>query len=612
MTRKFLTLAAAACALGAASGASAFELLDWNGVHASVDNTLTVGTQLRVQSRNKSLIGLANGGTRFSVNHDDGDLAFDKGDFMSAPAKLTSAFSASYSDFGVFVRTYVMHDPHTIGHNFIDRNDFGAGKEQSLDDFARKTNEIQGKIGNDSQVLEAYAYGNFELLGRQISLRAGRQSLNWGESTFFLSGLNSILALDANRFHVPGFQLDELVNPANMVWGSMDLFSNVSIEGFYQLSWQRTLPEAAGSTFSTIDFLGIGGTRAFIDLGRAGENVGGPNAICLPPPEPGIPCVPFGNGIPRAPDREPASGGQFGGALHVTIPALNDMSLSAYGAQYHSNRPLGSATSRSSISAPTDTSNFFFEHPRDIKMVGASFNTTLPFGGLAVQGEYSHKHDQPLQIDDVEIYLTVLGLPSQLNGGVLGAGLGNQPIKGFRRKSVNTFDLSFTKVLPPMGLIAADEGLLLFEAADVYIPKLPPPSELRFDAPGTELIGDPNTAASLGQPSQKAGYATKNSWGYRFLGQLSYHGIGPLTLRPELRFAHDVAGITPYPLADFVRNRMELDYILDTEFSSFGSLMGLSGVGSSFNLSYHQFLGGGDRNLIKDRDYVEAFVKFTF
>ncbi|CAM5189499.1 hypothetical protein ALON55S_05737 [Alishewanella longhuensis] len=50
-----------------------------------------------------------------------------------------------------------------------------------------------------------------------------------------------------------------------------------------------------------------------------------------------------------------------------------------------------------------DSSKGLLEYPEDIKLYGASFNTNL--GTTSVAGEFSFRQDEPLQIDDVEIFI---------------------------------------------------------------------------------------------------------------------------------------------------------------------------------------------------------------
>src|SRR5205823_8268431 len=49
------------------------------------------------------------------------------------------------------------------------------------------------------------------------------------------------------------------------------------------------------------------------------------------------------------------------------------------------------------------TEGIYEEFPRDIKMLGLSFNTQIQKTGTALQGEVAFRHNVPLQLDDVEL-----------------------------------------------------------------------------------------------------------------------------------------------------------------------------------------------------------------
>src|SRR3546814_18933689 len=77
-----------------------------------------------------------------------------------------------------------------------------------------------------------------------------------------------------------------------MLWLSMGVAKNVSMEAFYQFDAPRTQPDAAGTFWATNDFAAVGGTRADLSFGLAPE--GTPNET-----------------IPRLPDNKPGKSGQF-------------------------------------------------------------------------------------------------------------------------------------------------------------------------------------------------------------------------------------------------------------------------------------------------------------
>ena len=58
-------------------------------IQGSLDTTLSFGASWRVQDQDSDIIGIANDGTAYSVNADDGNLNYDKG-LVSSVAKITS------------------------------------------------------------------------------------------------------------------------------------------------------------------------------------------------------------------------------------------------------------------------------------------------------------------------------------------------------------------------------------------------------------------------------------------------------------------------------------------------------------------------------------------
>ena len=96
--------AAAAGDQAAAPAEKAPSAFKWNW-----DNTLTWGLGFRVAETDKRIIGIAAGGTGFSVNGDDGNQNYKTGLFTNA-VKITSEFEFSYKRFGGFVRGFAFYD----------------------------------------------------------------------------------------------------------------------------------------------------------------------------------------------------------------------------------------------------------------------------------------------------------------------------------------------------------------------------------------------------------------------------------------------------------------------------------------------------------------------
>ncbi|MBD3853116.1 MAG: DUF1302 family protein, partial [Acidobacteria bacterium] len=190
----------------------------------NLDITLSYGVRYRTEDPDPAIIGLAAGGTGYSVNGDDGNQNFEKGTIVSNTPKATVDFSFASNPnkrvrFGFFARGSAFYD-------YALMNDCCARTEL--------TDEALDWAGSRTELLDAYAWLDFG----PGEIRVGRQVLNWGESTFIQGGISIINAVDVSALRVPGAELREAFRPQGMVWGSFDLSNNFSVEGFYQYEWE--------------------------------------------------------------------------------------------------------------------------------------------------------------------------------------------------------------------------------------------------------------------------------------------------------------------------------------------------------------------------------------
>ncbi|MGH8529556.1 MAG: DUF1302 domain-containing protein [Nevskiales bacterium] len=582
----------------AATPASALEL-KFGEINGAVDTTLNASVGLRIDEPDPRFIGQGNGGEAFSTNGDDGNQAFGKNDLYAAAAKITSDLSLNYRDYGVFLRGSYVYDAELNSKNdFFDRTDFAGppSRTQGPADFDRKTNDVQDLIGSDGNLLDAYFFSSFALGERTVSYRIGKQVLNWGESTFVPNGINSNVAANLNLARVPGFDVKEVFVPVEKVWAATSIAGWAELEVFYQWKWRETVIDAAGSFFSTNDFAGVGGERAEIGFGRCPEN-SAPQT-----------CV-FANGgsaVPRAPDRLPEDGGQYGAALNLSLPYLNSIGVGLYAMNYHSRLPLISALA-ATTPGMAGSARYLVEYPEDIRLYGISFNSTLPdnWGGFAVQGEYSLKQDQPLQIDDVETVLAGLrvGLPNQIDAMDGRPRNPGEFIQGFIRRDVSQLDLSALKIYGPIEWLRSDQLTLLAEVGLSKVHSMPRESELRLEGPGTTTAGNAAVASTVGVPQQTDGYATATSWGYRIFGRLNYNSVLNLfNITPTLFYGNDVNGTSPTPILNFIEGRKQITAAVGVSYLDTWQL----------DLGYTDFFGGGGFNLLEDRDFLSFAIRYNF
>ncbi|MBI2812748.1 MAG: DUF1302 domain-containing protein [Opitutae bacterium] len=638
-------------ALGFAPAAQAF-VFEFAGAKGNFDTTISIGGLYRVNDPDRDLYGLAAGGLQRSVNADDGNLNYRSG-VVSFLAKANHDLLLKYDQGGLFVRGFYFND-------FVNSN--GNRLRTPLSDDARKL------VAESAQLLDAYVYFNDTIGSMPASLRIGRQVLSWGESTFIPNGVNSINPIDVAKLRTPGSELKEALRPLFMVSGSLNMTETLSLEAFVLLDWERTRVDPPGTYFSTNDFVAKGGKKVYLGFGaiadtsalgpifrgtdRTPGNSGqyGLNLKWLahgladtefglyymnyhsrlPVISANTPTVPV-NGALAASDSGAALQANpafmtglatalgtgdpvvIGGALTTLIGAtLTGVPASALPATlqpfYATVAGVTGQLAQRELLKAAATGQYLIEFPNDIRLVGASFNTSLK--GIALQGELSYRSSQPLQVDDVELLFAALSPLSARFGAnnQMGAFALNTYIPGFRRVKVWTGQMTATAVT--RGFFGADQSTFLAEAGFVKA-DLPAKSTLRFDGPGTFVGGDVNFMTNSGSNASgvlplsepASAFADSFSWGYQLVGRLDYnnafHGVN---VSPILVYTHDVGGNTPLPLGNFLRGRKSLTIGAEFTFQNSWAL----------DLRYVNFFGAGRYNLLGDRDYVSCNLKYSF
>jgi hypothetical protein len=618
VSRKLLATALAAC-----FASSAFAYKIENGDFAlNIDTTLSYGVSVRVQKQDPNLIGKCNlspcqgftstGGPaipltalpnsvqraapgRFSVNGDDGDLNYKKGDPFANTAKITQELGFTYgSDFGGLVRWTGFYD-------------FENQKRDDLSDIAKT------KVGKDALLLDAFVYYNFGLGDYSASTRIGRQVVSWGESTFLQNGINVINPIDISKLRVAGAELKEAFLPIDMLWGSVSFNENFSMEALYMLEFEQTEPEPAGTYFSTNDFGSLGGRYVMLGFGLTDEPAD--FDACFRPGA--IPAANIGatascaTAVPRLQDRYPSDKGQYGINFRYFSPELNNTEFGLYYLNYHSRLPFSSGVAVTNGAA--NSARYFIEYPSDIHLYGISFNTTLEESGIALQGEISYRPNQPYQVDDVELLFAAL---SPLNAVIAqpynrfysqyGQLRPGQIVRGYNRHDVTQLQFTTTKVFGPENFIAADQISAAAEFGFTKVWDLPDQSVLRYNGDGTDTGCGPDVLnGNSRNPLQRCdGFATSFSWGYRVVGRADYNNFmgSAFTVSPRFAFNHDVNGNTPGTGGNFVQGRKSITLGVEANYLNQWSA----------DLAYSRFYGAGIFNTISDRDFVSVSARYAF
>ena len=600
--------------IGSIASFSAYSVtFEFGEVYGSWDTTATYGQTYRVQSREAELIGIANGGTAFSVNGDDGNLNYDNG-IVSNTVKFTSELEVNYRNFGTFVRVIGFKD--TEADNIT-----GDTVRTPLTDGSIKLS------GENVSLLDAYVWGNFDIGNMPLTVRVGEQVLSWGESTFIQNSINVINPVDVSKLRTPGAELKEALTPVGIVSASLGVTDNVSLEAYWQYDWERIEIDPAGTYFSTNDFVGAGGSFVAFGFGRCPDYFDfGAGLVSLPNFPAGVCGALPGTGFSasRSADVRADQGDEYGVALRVYAPALNDTEFGFYHIKYHSRLPIINAISATPAAGsppfnnPAAPATYFISYPEDIRLFGASFNTQIGTTGWALQGEYSFRKDAPLQVDENELLAAALhfealdpGLCVPFFGGSCASQLGvfgdGVVVPGFIERDVSQFQITATNIFS--NIFKAEQGVLLGEFAITRVHDMPSENELRLEAAGTSLPGNAVTAAALSFaggvliPQETNDFADATSWGYRVVGRLTYNNvIGAINLSPRIGWRHDVRGNTPGPGGNFIEGFKQVTFGLAADYQNTWKA----------DLSYTSFFGAGSQNLLQDRDFAAVSISYSF
>ena len=625
MKRTALT-AGLVCALGAPWQAMGASFTTDDGWQVNLDTTMAAGTTVRTSPRDPRFIGLQNGGYAAAPVQDNGTLNFGAGSVTAAPFKVTEEVQIKRGDYGAFVRALAFWDPVYDG--------------TLRPDFAPFPRAAARDLGADARLLDAYIFGAETVGGTRVSWRLGNQAINWGESSFLPGGINSFSPFDANALERAGAELREAVLPVPALDVRLSLSPSLSLEGAYEFAWVRTRFEPIGSFFSVNDSVSDGASFIPIDPALP-DNFAGQNRIYIPSNDV------FGGAIPRAVDRHPSNNGEFALALRYLAPFMDSAEFGLYFENYASRTPFVDFSTGTEAAVRADenlilnragytyssTASYRADYPGDIKLFGASFSTTVP-GGISLQGEISHRFNQPLLLNTLSgieklegpflcqfvNFLDAFGLTAKaaqvqascnaarsssiipLTGGVAQFATGWD---NWRRYPVTQIQVTATKLMDPVPSLGMANWTLVAEIGANHIDNFPHDRAV-FDA----TIGNARDAAglpiiALATPIAK-GLITQSAAGAVLyatadLPDLLPHGID---LQPNIAMRYDFAGRDAVGAGYFEQGQAAI--------TLGASLIWLSNSKLDINYTNHIAIGPSLGFPLVDRDFVSVAVSTTF
>jgi hypothetical protein len=684
-----LGLTAAAMGLSAAqTQAATFEV---GGFDVAFDSTFSYGQSIRVEDRDFSIIGKSNNPSfdwtgynpalntiytsqdvwaqpgSYSNNGDAGDLNFNSGESFSKLLKGTHDLSISKDNYGLFTRFMYFYDFELMdGDRAYVNPTSGQGVDPCDDDDTKEQSCA------DLRLLDAYVWANFDLNDgyNPLSIRLGQQVVNWGESTLISHGIN-VNPVDIDRLKAPGAELKEAFIPVGMLWASLGLTENMTLEGFYQYQWHETRLPAAGTYFSTNDFAAENGYQQNVQLGftsnpdidlafltnslnnlmatygqvaasqgidpssAAGQQLLANMYLAYP-----TKVALKGKGYDGK--TEPDDGGQYGLRLGMFLPEWNDTEVALYHVNYHSRRPLISgrvsnftqasiqqdlamiATTEITSDNVSDLKAFAKatnEYPEDIKLYGLSFNTSL--GETAFAGEFTFREDEPLQIDDVELLyaampeqLAIAGLRpefagiSQMSKGDAASVVGpGELAKGYIERNTSQLQFTATHLFGPS--LGADSWAVVGEIGGVRINNMPEYDEMRLNVSGTGRSGIMQGPGSSDYSALHM--ALSNGPEQKSFATASSWGYRLIAKGDYFNLYNGINFSPRFVFSHDVNgNTPDPMFLFIEDRKSLGATMSFNYQNAwSLDVSYNSFWGGGDTNTFSDRDYVSFNLKYS-
>ncbi|MBC2383892.1 hypothetical protein PsexTeo8_61100 (plasmid) [Pseudomonas extremaustralis] len=569
------------------------------GVSGSFDSTLSYGFASRLQSPDCHIVGNDSGGCNTGTsnelggyynpgrgngyanadinysNSDDGNLNYNKHDVFSQVIKGTHELSLRFGD----------------GWSALGR--VAWAKDFKMDNV--RTTALEGQARREAterfDLLDLWVAKSFDLGEMPAKVKVGNQVISWGSEIFVPGGINQINALSLPKYHTPGTQLKEVFIPAPMASFNIGLTDTVSVEGYYQFKWNAYALDPVGTYFSSADVAGEGrrpiyySTSYFEGLVGPGSCAGLPKGRCGAPNISGLSdaeLVAAGLAVPYGGERKASNSGQYGVALRWTAESIAT-DFGFFYQRYHDKLPfVGYSAERDPNNLVVD--NYFINYGEDKNLFGLSASTMA--GPVALAGEISYRPKDSVAIDPTVAFgRAFTGSYNQYS--VFDTGVS----KGFVEEKKWQVDVNAVYTFSandPLGFIpsalGASDGFILAEAVATRYPGLDTSGKVPYLLPDYSM-------------------PDKTSWGYVTEVGINYPNLfdSGITVTPQLDFSHDVKGTSPNSMP-FVEGRKSLTTSL--LFNYRDRWKG--------GLQWVQFWGGGDNNLMADRDFLSGNISYSF
>ena len=487
-----------------------------------------------------------------NINADDGNRNFDKWDMINNRVSAMVDIDLQYKDYGLFARPRAYFDWAYDGSNANDSlatNNNGPLYGGPLSSTDEFSKDTQDLHRDKIEILDLFGYGNFDAAGHQTTLRVGRQVLSWGESVYLQNSVSSAMSpIDATAANAPGAELKDIFLPVGQVTAQTEITSNLSLAGFYQWEWDKTRIDETGAYFSTSDLVDDAAERILVDVSLA-------NGLAAT--------------IDKTASNEPSDTGQYGLAARYVAEGLGDTEFGFYYMNYHEKLPMLRWSPTGGTPSP---------------------------GMMAVGGDWSNvagPSGQLLNFIDMSSYYIDYAEDVQLVGlsasGILG------------ETNVAT-EVSYRMNYPlevvaanPLGFDFADGEVLQAQVSAIHIFG----GGLLWD--NLTCVGEVGLNTVFGEGSADLN-KDRTAWGGTVKGTFEYYQVlNGLDLKIPVTFKFNGNGVSSVP-GTFQEYKNSVGISFDFTYLNV----------YQFSIGYVEYLHGGDKNPLADRDMITATLKYTF
>ena len=571
--------------------------LCWQGaaaVELSASGRVSLGSAWRTEAAdpqflvpvNAAALGL-DGRAAGGQNTDDANNNYRKGDMVSRVLKGFLDLRARAGTAAALVRVKAWHDFALLD----DRRPWGNNPNGYVADTPL-SDAGAGRLGRFSGIAlaDAYLESTLDLGGTRLFVRAGRQTLAWGERNTAGGGMAGLNALDLPAQRRPGAVPAEFRIAQPMLFARLEAGqSGLALESYVQTGFHGSTLDMCGTFWAPTDYLADGCERAFAGLPAASDRVRLQNGAYVKRI-----ASPFG-----------IDGAQFGLGM-VWKSATPGTEIGLYRARYHQRMPFpglrkAGRAGPGLIPGDPDGLNlaYFAEYPAGIDLYALS--ATRKYGTVSWSGELDYRPNQPVQLPPSDVLTPFLSAtaPALLRADAAALAPGAL-FHGYDRYRTMQLQVALRK---DFGTIARATVSGEAELVAKHVAGLPDPSVRRYgrsDVYGAGPVAGACSAAAAARQCSLDGYVTSNALAYRLRLEARWRAVLPrLDLATSALFTHDLKGWSHDFLINQGRRTLRLGLELRYRERYFAELAYVP-------------VWGGRYNYQADRDYASVAAGIAF